>query len=680
MQNALSRSVLPLRSLVGAVARKLPAAARDRRSERLTFRPRRSDNVRLVGPMNESAFATQPWLIERNGKFIQVTELLYRIAELSDGTHSIDQLASLASDALRSHVSPDLVWRMLETRLVPIGIIAAQPPLQAPSASSNGSIAAARSPLALNMRMAVVRPGLIDALTHVLQYLYAPPVLVLLLFVIVQAQYWLLFVHGVAGGVSQTLNTPGGAPVVFGLVMASTAFHEFGHAAALRYGGGRVRGMGVGFYLVYPAFYTDVTDNYRLGRWARVRTDLGGFYFNLLFSLGLMGAYHLTGQELLLVPALLTDIEIIHQCLPFVRLDGYWALADLTGIPDFFSFMGAYLRSVVPVPGWKGRKLPRLKWWATAVFGAYIAITIPVIALLLFATVRNAPRILMTACSAVQLKLAELAQAQATGDVVGAATAEAQILLLLLPVFGLALFLFAIARRLTVGLWRWGKPTRGRRFASAFAAAAVAALLVFMWLPGVGDPTTYARILDLVASPRWASAATPITSTDGGTVQQAVAAMPQIVPPTPEQPHNELPPTAAPVAHPTTAPPPPTTPVQSIQSTPTAGLSTTNSVAVIVTPAAPPPPRPTQVSRPASTASTRAVVVVPASPTTADEPTPPIEATPTSTTAAGRSSSPTSAPAQIRTPTTVPARASTPSVQPVLRRAPAASVVPSPAH
>ena len=33
--------------------------------------------------------------------------------------------------------------------------------------------------------------------------------------------------------------------VMFGLVVLSAAFHELGHAAALRYGGGNARGMGV---------------------------------------------------------------------------------------------------------------------------------------------------------------------------------------------------------------------------------------------------------------------------------------------------------------------------------------------------------------------------------------------------------------------------------------------------
>ena len=112
--------------------------------------------------------------------------------------------------------------------------------------------------------------------------------------------------------------------------------------------------MGAGLYLIYPAFYTDVTDNYRLGRWGRVRTDLGGFYFNLIFALGLIGIHFLTGAEWLLLVVVLIDVEILHQCLPLVRLDGYWALADLTGIPDFFSQIGPFLRTVLPLPFWKG--------------------------------------------------------------------------------------------------------------------------------------------------------------------------------------------------------------------------------------------------------------------------------------------------------------------------------------
>ena len=47
--------------------------------------------------------------------------------------------------------------------------------------------------------------------------------------------------------------------------------------------------MGAGLYLVWPAFYTDVTDSYRLGRGGRVRTDLGGLYFNAIVAVAHRG-------------------------------------------------------------------------------------------------------------------------------------------------------------------------------------------------------------------------------------------------------------------------------------------------------------------------------------------------------------------------------------------------------
>ena len=72
---------------------------------------------------------------------------------------------------------------------------------------------------------------------------------------------------------------------VLASVVVATAFHELGHASACRYGGARPGVMGVGVYLVWPAFYCDVTDAYRLNRAGRLRTDLGGVYFNAIFAL-----------------------------------------------------------------------------------------------------------------------------------------------------------------------------------------------------------------------------------------------------------------------------------------------------------------------------------------------------------------------------------------------------------
>jgi putative peptide zinc metalloprotease protein len=594
MQSASTSSTtltqVPLISRLQARFRALRTARRP--PPEVVLRPRLVAGVHLRGRMTESAFADQPWLVERNGRFLQVTEMLYRVAELADGTRSIEDIARALSTTLGAQVSTEYVQRLLETKLAPIGIVAADSMPHAPTPASPATPATSRSPLALHMRMALVSPRLLDPATRVLQYLYVPPVLALVLFVTVQAQYWLVFVHGTSAAITQAVNKPGLVPLAFALLIASAAFHELGHAAALRYGGGRVRSMGVGLYLMYPAFYTDVTDNYRLRRWARVRTDLGGFYFNLVFSLALMGVYHLTGEEFLLLVALLIDLDIAHQCLPVVRLDGYWALADLTGIPDFFSLMGAYLRSVIPIRRWTGRKLPRLKWWAKVVFGLYIGVALPAIAFLLFAVLNATPHVVTTACGAAQRQLADVAAAQSNGDGLGVASAEVQLLLVLVPALGLCLMLVSLARTLACGLWRWGRPTPARRLVASVVATSVAAFVVLLWVPDL-RPTANARVLD------WAPAGTPEATATPTEVAPAIAPTAVLPPPELATPTAAIPTAASPT--PAVATPEPPTPTAT--EVPSALPTPTKEVTEAPRPQATEPPR-TRATEPAPPAAT----------------------------------------------------------------------------
>jgi putative peptide zinc metalloprotease protein len=193
---------------------------------------------------------------------------------------------------------------------------------------------------------------------------------------------------------------------------------------------------------------------YRLGRWARVRTDLGGFYFHLIFALGIVDLYLGTGWEFLLLAVLLINLNILYQCMPFVRFDGYWALADLTGIPDFFSQMGAFLRSVLPLRRWQGPRLPNLKLWVKVVFGIYVAVTVPVLALLLFLLVTHLPGTAVSAWDSLLILAREFSLALDGGDLVGMALSALQAFILGLQVLGISYLLYALGRMLVTTLWR----------------------------------------------------------------------------------------------------------------------------------------------------------------------------------------------------------------------------------
>ena len=414
--------------------------------------PALAPDVELLGVMQGTGFKEAQCLVRRGERFMQLTELLYRVAEQADGKSTHEEIAERITRSTDWLVSSENVRQLLASKLLPLGIVALPEDLalRIPAVQERST-----SPLRINARTRLLGPDAVDPLARALQFLFAPLVLVPVLLIVAFAHAWLYVVHGLGGAVQSVFYVPGLVLPLLGVLFVSGVFHEFGHAAALRYGGGRARGMGFGLYLVYPALYTDTTDNYRLGRWARVRTDLGGFYFHLIFALGLMALYLLTGWEFLLVAVLLINLDIVYQCLPFVRFDGYWALADATGIPDFFSQMGAFLRSMSPIARWRrGNKLPDLKPWVRVVFAAYVMVTVPVLSLLLYFLVTRLPAIATAAWRSLLGQMAVFSQALDDGHAAGMALSVAQMLILALQMLGITCLLYSLGRRLVGALWR----------------------------------------------------------------------------------------------------------------------------------------------------------------------------------------------------------------------------------
>jgi hypothetical protein len=274
----------------------------------------------------------------------------------------------------------------------------------------------------------------------------------------VVAHGWLYFIHGATGSIASVLQRPGWFLVVVAALLAASVFHEFGHASALVYEGGSVRGMGAGFYFIFPAFYTDVTDGYRLPRPARVRIDLGGPYFHLVFSVLVVTAYLITRQEFLLLIVVLIDFEVVRQFIPVLRLDGYWLFADLTGIPDPFSLVVPFLRRSRGVRDRTGgAPAPELKPVARRAFLGYLIITMVALPALLFLTVLHTPRIAELAWAALQERAQGVAEAAARGEVAGMAASLVETLLIALQLAGLAAFFYFIAWKPVRGAWRWSR-------------------------------------------------------------------------------------------------------------------------------------------------------------------------------------------------------------------------------
>jgi putative peptide zinc metalloprotease protein len=85
-----------------------------------------------------------------------------------------------------------------------------------------------------------------------------------------------------------------------------------------------------------------------LSRGGRLRADLGGVYFNAVFMLLVGGLYAVTGLHWLILLIALQHLAVAQQFLPFLRLDGYYLVSDLAGVPDLFGRIRPVLASLLP--------------------------------------------------------------------------------------------------------------------------------------------------------------------------------------------------------------------------------------------------------------------------------------------------------------------------------------------
>jgi putative peptide zinc metalloprotease protein len=404
---------------------------------------------------------------------------LFRTLEAVDGQRNVDEIAAAVTTRTDWALTAEQVEYLIDKKLVPLGLIAST------GDEADAGANATRSALMLQAPIPLLRERAIESIARVTKHLFDTHVVIGLLSLVALGHLWLYFTHGIQNGLLEVLYAPGLLVAVLGLIGIAGLVHEFGHASGLRHGGRRARSIGAGLYLVYPAFFTDVSESYALPRKARLRTDLGGIYFHLLFGLLLIGLFQLTGWEVLLFTVVLIDIEVLRQLLPFGRLDGYWILADLTGIPDPLSQMLPFLRGTVDKAGLEGSRLPALRHWVRRAFIAYIALTIPAVAVFLVILLARLPTLLGLVWDALTVQVSLLATAAENSAPMMVVLAGLQIGLLCLEVVATAFILAKIARQGVVGIARLGQAGGSRRAAAFALALAVVGGLTFLWAPHI---------------------------------------------------------------------------------------------------------------------------------------------------------------------------------------------------
>ena len=437
--------------------------------------PRLADGVELLGEYQGSGYSQPPSLVRRaDGQVIQMSPLLYRVACRIDGFRDSAAIAGLVSEDLGRSLTADQVRYLITAKLLPLGVVAAEgAPAAAPKANPL---------LALRARGTLLSERAANAAGALLTPLFRGPVVMAVVVAVVAVDWWLFAVHGLGGGLRQVLRDPVELLIVLGLSLVSAVFHECGHAAGCRYGGARPGKIGVGIYLVWPAFFTNVTDSYRLSRAGRLRTDLGGLYFNVVFMLALAGIYAATSSEVLLLAIAFTHLEMLEQLMPFVRFDGYFILSDLVGVPDLFARIAPVLRSAVSRGRRRDPRVTGLRRSARIAVTAWVLCVIPLLTFGIGYLVLYLPAVNRALWNSASLQ-AHLMTAAVHGHRYAMAAVDAiGIALMTLSLAGSLYVVTGLARRLTALARRWSAGRPARRLLAGAAGLAVLAMLAAFWI------------------------------------------------------------------------------------------------------------------------------------------------------------------------------------------------------
>ncbi|HEX8303601.1 MAG TPA: hypothetical protein VF612_01875 [Jatrophihabitans sp.] len=438
--------------------------------------PAPAAGLQLIGQTPGSGYRRPPALVRRaDGQMLQLTPLLYRTLEAVDGQRDYGGIAAHVSAGSDRSITGADARMLVDSKLRPLGLVCL-------ADGSQPVVRKANPLLGLRFRWVVSDPGLTRRITAPFGWLFLPPLVAAVVVAFVLVCKWVLFDRGLALAAHQAFDRPGLLLAVFAITVVSAGFHEFGHAAAARYGGATPGAMGAGLYLVWPAFYTDVTDSYRLGRGGRIRTDLGGLYFNALLSVAMFGVWALTGWDAVLLVIGTQLIQMIRQLPPLVRFDGYHLLADITGVPDLFHRIKPTLLGLLP-SRWGDEESKLLKPWAKAVVTLWVLLVVPLLALTVLVTVLSLPRILATAAASLGDHGGAMLDRFAALDVVGGLVKLLAVLAVGLPVLGICYLLVRSARQLAGWVWRATADRPARRALAGLVALAVLLGLAIAWWP-----------------------------------------------------------------------------------------------------------------------------------------------------------------------------------------------------
>ncbi|MGA9772154.1 MAG: hypothetical protein WBV94_24185 [Blastocatellia bacterium] len=286
-----------------------------------------------VLPLDSCASSPQYVAKTEQGRSLMLSERLRDILLMLDGARDLEQIALEVSRLENALVTPEKIRNVIDTYLLPYGLV--ETVQQAASCESvKPRVADAKSvvikPLDFIFKIVLIKPQLAMRMADRFTWLYKPGICAIAIVGFILAHFAF---YGGWLRPRQTTNLSAWQYLFcYGLVLLTALFHEIGHAAACRNYKCTTGGIGLLLYIIFPAFYVNLSDAWRLSGRQRAVIDIGGIYFQLITVIPLFLVFAITGSNYCAAAIYSVDALALLSLNPLLKFDGYWLLVDLTGL------------------------------------------------------------------------------------------------------------------------------------------------------------------------------------------------------------------------------------------------------------------------------------------------------------------------------------------------------------
>lgn len=283
------------------------------------------ENEVEIRPLYSNSKSPKYLVVTKNKKYLEVSNSIKKIIDLIDGKRNIFEIIAKLNNLNDTNFSKSDVINVFKNSLLPYRIV---------TIDGENNYYVANKPSGksyLRLRKMIFKYERMFFIVEFLKYLFKPAIFYSILAIILS--FHIFFYSNNPEFSIESLNLIN-MVLLYIILFSSMFFHELGHSSAAHFFGSKSEGIGIGLYLLFPVLYSDVSDVWKLNRHERTVVDLGGIYFNLIFSLGLYLLYTCLRYDIFIIAIYMIDYKVITTLNPFFRFDGYWIFSDITGITN----------------------------------------------------------------------------------------------------------------------------------------------------------------------------------------------------------------------------------------------------------------------------------------------------------------------------------------------------------